>query len=135
MRNKPMIDIENLKFDDNAPNNLAKLKYGKDWPVVYIINNDKEAYIGETTNATVRTNQHLANEVRRSLDEIHIISDDTFNKSVVLDLESFLIKYMSADNKFKLQNGNSGMTHHNYYNKSKYEKGFANVWDKLKALG
>lgn len=130
-----MSDIQSVKFDDDAPNNISKLKYGKDWPVVYIINNDEEAYVGETTNAMVRTNQHLANEVRRNLKNIHIISDDTFNKSVILDLESFLIKYMSADNMFKLQNGNSGMAHHNYYNRNKYEKGFTQIWDKLKVIG
>ena len=130
-----MSDIQSVKFDDDAPNNISKLKYGKDWPVVYIINNDEEAYVGETTNAMVRTNQHLANEVRRNLKNIHIISDDTFNKSVILDLESFLIKYMSADNMFKLQNGNSGMVHHNYYNRNKYEKGFSQIWDKLKVIG
>ena len=42
----------------------------------------------------MRSNQHLANEVRRSLNKINIIGDDTFNKSSILDLESFLIKYM-----------------------------------------
>ena len=120
-----MSDIQSVKFDNDAPNHISKLKYGKDWPVVYIINNDKEAYVGETTNAMVRTTQHLANEV----------SDDTFNKSVILDLEAFLIKYMSADNIFKLQNGNNGMGHHNYYNKSKYEKEFYKIWDKLKGIG
>ena len=101
-----MAEISTNKFNDGTPLKLKNIKYGSDWPVVYIINNNEEAYVGETTDASIRSNQHLANQVRRSLDKINIIGDDTFNKSSILDLESFLIKYMSADGKFKLQNGN-----------------------------
>ena len=80
-------------------------------------------------------NQHWANEVRRNLDKINIIGDDTFNKSSILDLESFLIKYMSADNKFKLQNGNGGLQNHNYYQREMYETKFRGIWLQLKSKG
>ena len=130
-----MAEISTLKFNDGTPLKLKNIKYGSDWPVVYIINNNEEAYVGETTDASIRSNQHLANQVRRSLNQINIIADDTFNKSSILDLESFLIKYMSADNKFKLQNGNGGLQNHNYYQRKMYENKFREIWLQLKSKG
>lgn len=130
-----MAKISTLKFNDTITANLRKMKYGTNWPVVYIINNRNEAYIGETIDVSIRSHQHLANNVRRKLKNISIITDDTFNKSSILDLESFLIKYMSADKKFKLQNGNGGVQNHNYYQREMYEKKFVEIWKQLKAKG
>lgn len=130
-----MAEISTLKFNEGTPTILKSKKYGTNWPVVYIINNNDEAYVGETTDVSMRTNQHLANEVRRSLNKINIIGDDTFNKSSILDLESFLIKYMSADQKFKLQNGNGGLQNHNYYQREMYETKFRKIWLQLKSKG
>ena len=42
-----MAVIESVEFNNRTPDKLNELKYGKNWPVVYILNNDKEAYIGE----------------------------------------------------------------------------------------
>lgn len=130
-----MTEISTLKFNEGTSAVLKTKKYGTNWPVVYIINNNEEAYVGETTDASIRSNQHLANEVRRSLDKINIIGDETFNKSSILDLESFLIKYMSADKKFKLQNGNGGLQNHNYYQREMYETKFREIWLQLKSKG
>jgi len=130
-----MAEISTLKFNEETPTVLKSKKYGTNWPVVYIINNNDEAYVGETTDASMRSNQHLANEVRRNLTNINIIGDDTFNKSSILDLESFLIKYMSADKKFKLQNGNGGLQNHNYYQREMYETKFREIWLQLKSKG
>ena len=130
-----MINIETYKFDTKVVGTLESTRYGKKWPIVYIINNDKEAYIGETVNAYVRASQHLDNPKRRILNLINIISSEKFNKSVILDLEAFLIKYMAADNKFKLQNGNGGLQNHNYYQKELYESKFKEIWNKLKDKG
>jgi len=72
-----MAEISTLKFNEGAPTILKSKKYGTNWPVVYIINNNEEAYVGETTDASMRSNQHLANEVRRNLTKINIIGDTT----------------------------------------------------------
>lgn len=130
-----MTEINQLKFDKKTPAILKTKKYGTNWPVVYIIHNNKEAYIGETNDASIRANQHLTNKVRKGLNQITIISDETFNKSSILDLESFLIKYMSADKKFKLQNNNNGLQNHNYYQREMYETKFREIWLKLKRKG
>lgn len=130
-----MVNIETYKFNTNVVEKLANTKFGNKWPVVYIINNEKEAYIGETVNAYIRASQHLDNPKRQILNLINIISSEKFNKSVILDLEAFLIKYMAADNKFKLQNGNGGLQNHNYYQKELYESKFKDIWNKLKEKG
>ena len=130
-----MAEIITKKFNKGTPLVLKNIKYGSDWPVVYILNNKHEAYVGETTDVSIRSNQHWANEVRKKLDKINIIADETFNKSSILDLESFLIKYMSADNQFKLQNGNNGLQNHNYYQREMYETKFREIWLQLKSKG
>lgn len=130
-----MASINTLEFNNKTPLMLKTKKFGTNWPIVYIINNNEEAYVGETTDASIRSNQHLANETRKRLNKISIIGDETFNKSSILDLESFLIKYMSADETFKLQNGNGGLQNHNYYQKEMYEKKFKEIWIQLKSKG
>lgn len=130
-----MTSINTLDFNNGTPQVLNSKKFGTNWPIVYIIHNNEEAYIGETTDASIRTNQHLANEARKRLNKISIIGDETFNKSSILDLEAFLIKYMSADNMYKLQNGNGGLQNHNYYQKEMYEKKFKEIWIQLKSKG
>lgn len=129
------IVIEKFDFDKNTPTKIHKSKRKEiisEWPVVYIINNDKEAYVGETVNAAVRMSQHIKNDERKSLKNVNIISDTDFNKSVILDLEAYLIKYMSSDGTFRLQNSNRGIMLHNYYNREEYEKKFKGIWNELR---
>lgn len=38
-----------------------------DWPALYILNNDKKAYVGETTNFTRRMSDHERNEEKKRL--------------------------------------------------------------------
>lgn len=115
-------------------------QYGRNWPVVYILSNEREAYIGETVDVYSRMAQHYDNPERRRLKEVHLITGETFNKSVALDLEAFLISHMGSDKDRKdhvkqLQNGNAGQQKHNYYKKAEYEKQFKQVWEQLRVLG
>lgn len=104
------------------------------WPLIYIISSDtiKEAYVGESTNALSRMLNHLTNEERLKLSTLHLITSDKFNKSAALDIENNLIKYISADGKYKLQNGNAGLTLHNYYQKDLYFEIFKTIWLELR---
>lgn len=135
-----MFHIDRYDFNIETSSQVSQLRHDKNnvglnWPIVYVINNNEEAYIGETVNASRRIDQHLQVEERQKLTEIRIISDGNFNKSVALDLESFLIKYMSSDGKFILQNGNSGIHDHEYFNKHEYRDEFRKIWNKLRKLG
>ena len=130
-----MTELIPLKFNKNTPSVLKDKNNINNWPVVYIIYNKKEAYIGETLNASVRSYQHFSNNEKQKLNKMIIIKDEMFNKSVTLELESFLIEYMSADNKFKLQNGNNGLHNHNYFQKEIYEPKLREIWLQLKSIG
>jgi DUF2075 family protein len=102
-----------------------------DWPVVYTINNEEEIYIGETVNAASRMHQHLGVSERKNLKSVQIIKNSRFNKSACLDLESHLIRYFAADNKYKVLNGNLGITESNYFDREKYRESFREVFDLL----
>ena len=131
-----VIDLNRYPFSKNALSEIAENKWVKSqWPLVYLIKNDKRklAYVGETTNAFNRIKNHFANEDRLVLNTITLIGSDRFNKSATLDIESQLIQYLSAENTYKLQNGNGGLTHHNYYEKPFYRDIFKEIWTRLKS--
>lgn len=127
--------IKQFPFDSNGINIIKGSNKGEDWPVVYILSGEKEAYVGETQNAYNRMKQHSENPERKNLTEISLMSSDSFNKSAILDIENMLITHMHADGKFVLQNGNGGQSKlHNYYQRSKYQDCFADIWKKLRNL-
>ncbi len=135
-----MAYIDEFAFKIESVSDIRRLKHnnskvGENWPVVYVLNNKKTAYVGETDNAARRAEQHLGNPDKKKLTEIRIISDSDFNKSVILDLESYLIKHMAADGKYTLLNGNNGIQDHDYYERSRYEDAFRAIWKQLKKKG
>ena len=124
--------IATFKFNDLGLEQVRQHKKGKDWPVVYLIHNQSELYVGETTSACNRFRQHLDNTVRKNLSLIEIIFDDAFNKSAVLDIEQTLIKMFAADNALLLQNRNGGQSNsHNYYQRSAYQNKVDLIWAEL----
>ncbi len=124
--------INKYDFNEEGRADVLNSRKGKDWPVVYLIHNDKELYIGETQNAYNRFEQHLQNPKRKDLKEIRIIFDEEFNKSAVLDIEQSLIQLCGADGKFKLQNMNGGQSaKHNYYQREKYINKLSQIWSAL----
>ena len=125
--------IEQYTFNRDGINELRDHSiHGEDWPVVYILSGDKEAYVGETQSAFDRMCQHLVSSKRRNLTKINLMLSDSFNKSAILDIENMLITHMHADGKYTLQNANGGQSKlHNYYQRSKYQDVFADIWDQL----
>lgn len=124
--------VKTFAYKEEFLDNIKRYKYGVNWPVVYIIRNNKEAYVGESSRVYNRSLEHLKNKDRIKLDTIDIVADDDFNKSATLELESLLIEHMAADGKYLLQNGNGGLRKHNYYEKDKYIKKFDIIWSELK---
>ena len=103
-------DIKSFSFDRNALSEMKTYHFGKNWPVVYILENGREIYIGESTDVHRRSKEHFEVSERAKLKNIHIISDEEYNKSASLDIESMLIEYVIADEKFIVQNGNAGLS-------------------------
>jgi DUF2075 family protein/DNA replication protein DnaC len=127
-----MSAVKTFVFEKKNFQSIKAYHFGKDWPVVYILEGKKEAYIGESVSVYQRSKQHYDNNERSKLDNIHIIADVDYNKSATLDIEAMLIKYISADGKFILQNGNSGLKDHNYYDREKYKAKFKQIiWPAL----
>lgn len=127
--------IKTFRFSHEGLAEVKNSRHGSDWPVVYLIANDKSIYIGETSNAFERMSQHLVNPERAKLKQFHILFDDEFNKSAILDIENSLIQLVSADNKYELQNRNGGQSQkHDYYQRQKYQDKLPLIWTKLQSL-
>jgi DUF2075 family protein/Cdc6-like AAA superfamily ATPase len=125
---------EQYDFRKDSLNKIEQNTWVKNqWPLVYFIQNEtiKLAYVGESTNASSRIKNHLANPERCKLDKISIIGSDKFNKSATLDIESNLIQYITAEGTYHLQNGNYGLINHKYYQQDLYKNLFKEVWNKL----
>lgn len=105
------------------------------WPVVYAIDGSDEIYVGETLHAIVRLRQHRAHQDRKRLTGVRIIVDEKFNKSVCLDLESFLIRLLSGEGRFAVLNRNDGITDADYYNRDEYQETFREIFDQLRGEG
>ena len=130
-----MIEIKTFPFDRDEFDQLKDFHFSHNWPLVYIQENGKEMYIGQTTNVYSRSKQHYENIDRRRLKQIHLLTDEEFNMSAAFDFESLLIQYVSADGVFKLQNGNGGLINHNYFDKEKYLGKLETLWPKLQEKG
>jgi len=118
------------KIDNNYRDYLS-------WPIVYFLKNKntRMAYVGETTDVLSRISTHLKSEKKKQLSSVNLILSDLFHKSATLDLESNLIKYISADGQYTLQNGNLGISNHQYHEKKVYWDLFKDIWDELRQLG
>jgi len=132
-----MSQIKSFKFDKNSFNEIRAYRFGKNWPVVYVLENGKDVYVGQAINAHRRLKQHNENTEKQilKLKTAHILSDDEFNVSAALDIESWLIQYMSADQVFTLHNRNGGLKNHNYYDRPKYKAKFENIWKQFLEMG
>lgn len=130
-----MFSIKTVPFEREKLSEIKGLKYGVNWPVVYVLENGKEMYVGETTGLHTRARQHIDKPDRARLQKMHIITDEEFNKSGALDIESWLIQYVSADGKYTLQNGNGGLKNHEYFNREAFKAKFENIWKRLQEIG
>lgn len=142
-----MMKLARLEFSQTAVTTWKSHdeKHGN-WPVVYVLddgngaahansNTLRDIYVGETLNAASRMHQHLKTPAKQHLKNIRVIIDERFNKSVCLDLESYLIKMLAGDGANRVLNRNNGITETQYYQREMYREGFRNIFERLKAEG
>lgn len=128
--------IEHLDFTRRSVDGWADPQgRHRNWPVVYTLNNHRSVYVGESLNAVSRMRQHLESAEKQGLRSVRIVVDDTFNKSVCLDLESFLIRMFSGDGRFQVLNRNDGVTNAEYFDRHAYQETFTKIFEQLRASG
>lgn len=118
--------------------NVVKAMHINNYPIVYILYNEKKkptAYIGQTVQAARRLKNHIDDAKRKSLNRFILIGHEKFHKSATYNIESNLINYFIADNRYQLQNVSQTRSRemHNYYQKPFYNENiFQVIWEKLR---
>ena len=133
-----LVKLKNqFKFNENKND----LKFLFDYPVVYIVNDEKKnrfsVYIGETTDIIRRTSQHLIDDIKKenrddwrdfatsSTTKMFVIGHNHFNKSLTLDIENRLMLYLSSvDNVTRVQN-RRGNPQNEYYTSDELDSIFS----------
>lgn len=116
-------DFKNQIYGDES--------YLANWPMLYILENGKQAYIGESNHVKNRMSQHHGSVDKRIFDKVHFIYSSKFNQSVTFDYESKLIQYIVADELYEVRNKNAGMADKEYYGKKEYDEKFQLLWRSL----
>lgn len=129
--------FERLPFDQASVDSwLDPRGRHQNWPVVYLIDGNKQIYVGESTRAKVRFRQHLNDPEKSRLREICIVVNEEFNKSACLDLESRLLSWFQADGKYTPINRNDGQQSSSYFEQgSRYQAIFDAVFQELRSAG
>lgn len=107
----------------------------RNWPVVYALDGDDQIYVGESLNVATRFRQHLSSPEKRKLKGARVVLDPTFNKSVCLDLEAFLIQRLSGDGAYQVTNRNVGISDRDYFGRENYQRIFADIFEELRRDG
>lgn len=141
-------DIHWLGFDLVEVTNWAVLDHrNTNWPIVYVLDNAdgstsgatqkglKDVYVGESRNAAARIRQHLASADKKHLKNVHVVVDATFNKSVCLDLESYLIRMLAGDGACQVLNRNDGIVEADYFDRELYRETFSEIFERLRSEG
>lgn len=135
------VQIQSFPFkkeDVAALRGDARYRPYLDYPVVYILNNERTAYIGETVALQNRMAAHLKDRRRKQLTEVSVLMHERFHKSAVYDIETQLINYFLGDEKYELQNVSqtNKSVMHNYYEKEYYNRDlFEDIWEQLRERG
>ncbi len=135
-------DVERLPFTREAVEAWGQLDIRhRNWPVVYLLGDGKEGsasptqvsdvYVGESRNAAARMRQHLDSGTKAHISTIRVVVDERFNKSVCLDLESYLIRLLDGDGAYRVLNRNDGITDSDYYLRDLYREDFGEVFAEL----
>lgn len=129
---KDNILIDNKILNIEETNGLRVL----DYPVLYILYRlGKEVYIGETTQIRTRLKSHSKEKAK--YEEALLIYHEMFNQSATYNIETNLINYFLADQKYKIDNMSqtSQKVTHNYFNKEYFNgQVFDRIWNKLQEM-
>lgn len=126
------VEIKTMPFNKASIDSMSG--YYTDYPIVYFLNNETTVYIGETVAVRNRMRDHLNNRERNALSKMSLIIHEKFNRSATYNIETKLINYFLADERYKLQNKSqtSKSVSHNYYDKRFFDEDlFDDIWSEL----
>ncbi len=132
------VEVITWPFQKESLNKINNAESFLNYPVIYLLNNDKEAYIGETVHFKRRIKDHFKTPERNKLNHMHLIKHEKFNRSATFHLETKLINYFLGDEKYKLQNKSKTTSDftHNYYDKPLFDQLiFKDIWEQLYKKG
>lgn len=125
--------LEKFRFDKTLIQEWGLLDARhRNWPVVYVMNNGENVYVGESLNAEGRMRQHLETPEKQGLEWVRVVLSDRFNKSACLDLESYLIRMFAGDGHLQVLNRNEGIVDADYYDRAAYRKTFEEIFEELR---
>lgn len=130
-----MADIE-IKTFDYSKSDYASWILPFDYHCLYILENGREAYIGETKDIQQRSKDHKRPRdicSGYSFSRIHTLTGKTFEETPAKHFETLLIRLMKADGKFHVLNDQEEWQH--YFRKNEFELCFDQVWLELERLG
>lgn len=105
-----------------------------DYHSVYILENEKDAYIGETLRIKERANEHKSKRRKFNFNRMHVITSDLMEETPAKHFEKLLITLMKIDGRFNIVNGDDGITTH-YIRQNLFELHFDKIWNQLAEKG
>lgn len=131
------VEIINGKYIDK--NDLTNNYFNNidHFPGVYIIKkkNEKKIYVGESGHPYNRLIQHIAKSYLEKNDHFWVFHSKQFHKSFVYDLETRLLDYLFAEEKYNLINEKMNQGSHNYFLKNEFNQIISKVWSYLLEIG
>jgi DUF2075 family protein/predicted GIY-YIG superfamily endonuclease len=131
-----MFSIETFDYSDKL---FDEWELSFDYHCVYILENGKDAYIGETSDPVRRGKQHDSESLKNKnreyhFQKMHIISGLMAEETPSKHYENLLIKLMRVDGQFNIVNCYDGERPH-YYRKNEFELHFDELWFDLEKKG
>lgn len=126
------LEIQSFPFRDFDTWSLAW-----DYHCLYILENGRQVYIGETRDVVERSKQHSRASdfcAQFHFKRIHIITGRDFEETEAKHYEDLLIRLMRADEKFQVVNRSNGEWTH-YERKNLFELHFDSLWLQLEERG
>lgn len=128
--------IERMPFTAQAIDRGGlEMEMFRDWPIVYLLDDARRVYVGESLHGVSRMRQHQASEAKQGMRTLRLVLSEMFNKSVCLDLESTLIRLFQGDGSFHVVNRNIGIVDAGYYQRERYREAFREIFEELRAGG
>lgn len=145
-----LLESEFQVSNDHRTHNEQRILFR--YPTVYVVHDQPKksevdveytVYVGETTNITSRTKQHLTADIKTRDDwhglahsdsaKMFVIGHEHFNKSLTLDIENRLMNYLLGVDAVKHLNNRRTNQQTDYYTREELDDIFSQVWRGLRS--